>query len=168
VSTRPNLYRIDLGTATYARSNTADVIFHLRADSTSQSDIVRVMVPGPEIQNERPTSIIFPPLADSQGKTYYFFIESPQATPGNAITLYGNQTDVYSEGTAYRDGQAVTGDLVFTAYSQDNYTFSDVLRDFGARVAQDVSFFTAYAILMLSVSVWLGVSWLRSLRMKDR
>jgi hypothetical protein len=126
VCTRDNLYRIDLGTATYARTNSAPVIFHLQSSPETSSDIVSISLPGPQIQNERPTSIEFAPLPDSRDEAYYFYIESPAATPGDAITVYANRHDQYPNGTAYRNGQPVAGDLVFTAYSRETFTFAGV------------------------------------------
>ena len=167
VCTRNNLYRIDLSTATYARINTSPVIFHLRSASPSTSevaeafaamDILTITLPGPEVQNDRPTSFVFPPLRDSKDKAFYFFIESPEGTPGNAITVYVNEYDQYPAGTAYRDGQPVAGDLAFTAYSQETFTFSGVIQDFLSRATQDIPFFTCYCALVLFVCVCLFLS----------
>jgi hypothetical protein len=157
VSAHDSLYRIDLSTATYARVNSASVIFHLRTSRDANTDIVSIALPGPEIQNERPTSIEFPPLIDSQGKSYFFYIESPEGTPGDAITVYANAQDQYTGGRAYRNGQAVSGDLAFTAYSRETFTLSGVLHDFLSRAAQDVSFFLCYGILVLGVCAGLFV-----------
>lgn len=151
VSARDNLYRIDLSTATYARTSSAAVIFHLQSSPEAGTDIISITLPGPEIQNERPTSIEFPPLPDSGGQSYYFYIESPEGAPGDAITVYANGYDQFPDGTAYRNGQAVAGDLAFTAYSRETFTFSGVWHDFLSRVAQDVPFFVCYGILILGV-----------------
>jgi len=149
VCTRDNLYRIDLGTATYARVNSAPVIFRLQSSAETSTDIVSITLPGPDIQNERPTSFVFPPLPDSRGKTFYFYIESPEAVPGDAITVYANAHDQYPDGMAYRNGQVVAGDLAFTAYSRETFTFSGLVHDFLSRAAQDALFFVCYGILIL-------------------
>lgn len=161
VCERANLYRVDLGTATYGRVNSAPVIFHLQAGPGASTAIVSRTIPGSRIQNERPSSIVFSPLPDSQGKSYYFYVESPDATPGNAITVYVNEAGQYADGTAYRNGQAVAGDLVFTAYSRESYTLSGVLGDFLSRAAQDVPFFVCYGILILGVCLGLAKSALK-------
>ncbi len=161
VCTGNNLYRIDLGTATYARINSAPVTLHLRLDPQASADITSVTLPGSEIQNDRPTSFTFSPLPDSQGRTLYFFIESPGATSGNAITVYANSSDQYLDGTAYQDGHAMTGDLAFTAYSQETFTFTQILRDFLSGVKQDLPFFIFFALLLLLVSTSLIISLVR-------
>ena len=153
VSQRANLYRIDLGTATYMRVNSAEVIFHLRADPTAAEDLATRIIPAAEIQNDRPTSITFPPLPDSQQRSYYFFLESPEAHPGNAVTVYANEYDQYPDGTAFRGGQAVDGDLVFTAYSQETFSPGDVLSVFWGRLRQDAPFAALYGLMLLGVIV---------------
>jgi hypothetical protein len=158
VCARDDLYRIDLGTATYARTNSAPVIFHLKSNPEASTDIISITLPGPEIQNERPTSIVFSPLPDSGERSYYFYVESPGAVPGNAITVYANAHDQYPDGRAYRNGKAVAGDLAFTAYSRETFTFSGVWHDFLSRAAQDVPFFVCYGILILGVCAGLLVS----------
>lgn len=155
VCAQDHLYRIDLSTATYARVNSAPVILHLQMSPETNTDILTVTLPGPEIQNERPTVFEFPPLPDSRGKPYYFYIESSGALPGDAITVYANANDQYAGGTAYRNGQAVDGDLVFTAYSRQTFTLSGVLRDFVSRVSQDVPFFAVYGVLILGAAIGL-------------
>ena len=159
VSAQDNLYRIDLSTATYARTNSAPVVFHLQTAPGLRTEVLSVTIPGPDVQNERPTTIVFPPLTDSRGKEYFFYIESLGAVPGNAITVYANANDQYAGGTAYRNGQPVDGDLAFTAYSRQAFTLSGVLGDFFSRVSQDVPFFAVYGALIVAVCVRLVVAW---------
>ena len=150
-SSRNNLYRIDLGTATFGHINSAEVIFHLQESPGSAVDLFSKVIPADQVQNERPTTITFPSIPDSSNKSYYFWIESPQASPGNAISLYINEEDNYSGGTAYQDGKAVPGDIVFSAYSQDQYSFEEVLHSFFGRVSADPAFMILYAVVILSL-----------------
>jgi len=151
ISAGDNFYRIDLSTATFSRTNSAPVIFNLKDSSQANTVIVSITLSGSEIQNERPTSFVFPPITNSAGKSYYFFIESPEATPGNAITVYANQVDQYPDGNAYRNNQAIDGDLAFTAYSRGTYTVSRFFQVTGDRMIQDVPFFIIYGTLILVV-----------------
>lgn len=155
VAGQDNIYRVDLGTATYARINSASVIFHLRADPDSVVDLRTITLSGQDVANDRPTSFIFDPIPDSQGKPYYFFIESPDSVPGNAITLYAQEADTYLNGSAYRNGQPVPGDLVFTVYTQEIYTFSDLVGDFWTRLTQDKAFLFSYVAILLMIVIGL-------------
>ncbi len=58
----------------------------------------------------------FDPISDSAERTYYFQLDAPAADLGRAITAYLNPTDAHPDGTAYRAGQPIPGDLIFRAY----------------------------------------------------
>jgi hypothetical protein len=167
VSSRDNLYRIDLSTATFDRVNTTPVIFYLKDSPEAATAIFSINIPGPQIQNERPTSIVFPPISNSEGRSFYLQIESQEASPGNAITVYANEQDQYPDGSAFRNGQIVSGDLAFSIYSLETFTFSSILHGLFSHAAQDLPFFLCYGILILVVCVGLflpirNLSWLKN------
>jgi hypothetical protein len=147
------LYRIDLYTATYARENTHPVIFHILNSPSAGGgqDLVRLEIPADQISNSGPTVITFPLLSETAGKSLYFFIESPGAVPGDAITVYRNDKDVYPDGQMFVDGQPADGDLAFIAYTQETFTAGDIWNDFYSRASQDKTFFTFYCSLLVLV-----------------
>jgi hypothetical protein len=151
ISNRENLYRIDLGTATYNRINSGLVTFYLKENAGDDKEILSVSIPASQINNDRPTSIIFTPQVDSKGKAFYFYLESQDSTPGDAITVLANSADLYPYGQAYIDHMPVPGDLVFTAYSQENFTFSAVTNEFLTRISSDIPFAIIYGLLLLGI-----------------
>lgn len=155
VSTENGLDRIDLSTATFARINTSQVIFHLRSAPDASTDLRTITLPGDLIQNERPTSFEFEPIADSKQQSYYFYIESPDGEAGNAITVYANDEDTYKQGSAYQNGRMVPGDMVFTAYAQQQFSLAQVLNDFGHRWLNDISFLIVYLAIIAVVVFFL-------------
>ena len=142
------LYRIDLYTATYARENTHPVIFRIKAAPDAPKHLVRLELPAPQISNSGPTVITFPPLAGTAGQTLYFSVESPGSVPGDAITVYRHEEDVYPGGKMFTDGQPTGGDIAFIAYTQETFTLAGVWNDFYSRASQDKPFFTFYLSLM--------------------
>jgi hypothetical protein len=58
-------------------------------------------------------SFTFPPIRQAQGRTFYFFLESGDARPGEAATLWYAEGDPYTGGTRTEGGRPATGDLVF-------------------------------------------------------
>lgn len=110
------LYRIDVSMATYARENTHDVFFHLRSSPQAEHDLVTITVNAREIEDNQFRPCIFEPIRDSAGKSYYFFFDSPDSLPGDAITVWGTIKELYPEGQLYRNHQAAGGDLVFLIY----------------------------------------------------
>ena len=154
------LSRIDLYTATYARENTHPVVFVI-CDSPACQDggeLLRLELPADQISNSGPTVISFPPLAGTAGKTLYFSIESPGSIPGDAITIYMEERDVYSGGQMYLDGEPIDSDIAFIAYTQESFTLDDIWDDFYSRASQDRSFFIFYCTLMTLLLIALIVT----------
>lgn len=155
------LYRIDLYTATYARGNTHPVIFRISPSPPklggTEGGQVRLELPAAQISNSGPTVITFPPLAETAGRTLYFSIESPGSVPGDAITVYRHEGNVYPGGQMFVDGQPIGGDVAFIAYTQETLTLADVWNDFYSRASQDRSFFTFYCSLLALLLVALVV-----------
>lgn len=56
-----------------------------------------------------------PPIRDSVGRAFYFCLEAPEATPGNAISVRDSAEDAYPDGEAVLQGVAGNGvrDLTF-------------------------------------------------------
>lgn len=119
---------------------------------------MRLELPAAQISNSGPTVITFPPLVNTAGKTLYLSIESPGSVPGDAITVYRQEEDVYPDGQMYQDGQPVGGDLAFIAYTQETFTLADIWNDFYSRASQDRPFFTFYCAMLALLLVALGIT----------
>jgi hypothetical protein len=111
-----HLYRVDLFLGTYARSNTKDVIFHLRAAPDAPADIFSTTFNAATVKDYAYRSFTFPPIPDSAGRSYYFFLESPSSEDGNAITAWKQTEDLYPRGQMVQNGAPVEGDLQFQAH----------------------------------------------------
>ena len=164
------LSRIDLYTATYARENTQGVIFQISSAPSDDvaagvsQELVRVELAAAQISNSGPTVITFPPLLGIAGKTLYFSFESPGSVPGDAITVYMEEGDVYPGGQMYLDDKPTNGDIAFIAYTQESFSFGDIWEDFYSRASLDRSFFIFYCFLLLLVLIALIVTFVWSVR----
>ena len=169
------LNRIDLYTATYARENTQPVIFRINSVPGDENtgggsqNLVRVELAADQISNSGPTVITFPPLPGTAGKTLYFSIESPGSAPGDAITVYMEEGDVYPGGQMYINGEGGQGDIAFIAYTQESFIPGDVWDDFYSRASQDRPFFIFYCLLMtiLLIAILAGLAWSAGKRRED-
>jgi len=141
-----NLNAIEINMATYMRTNTHDVIFHLRSSPNSTEDIVTIRVNAAKIADNKYHWFRFPPIADSENISYYFFIESPNSAPGNAITTWHCTKDVYKAGSAYKNHEPMEGDLSFRTYRKSD--MSNVASYFLHRMQQDMLFFIFYFLLL--------------------
>jgi hypothetical protein len=119
VAPRAGLEQIDVLLYGYWRRNTQPVIFHLREAGVEQ-DKVTVTFDAGEVLGWQWRTFRFDPLADSKGKTYYFFLESPTSTSDDALMLGGILGgDLYPNGTAQINGQSAFADVAFMTYYAD-------------------------------------------------
>jgi hypothetical protein len=144
------LYRLDLYTATYDRENTHPVVFRICSSPTCQAgeELQRLELPAAQISNSGPTVITFPTITGTAGHTIYFSVESPGSVPGDAISVYRNDTDVYPDGQMFIDGQPTNGDIAFIAYTHETFTTAEIWNDFYSRASQDKPFFIFYCLLL--------------------
>jgi len=127
VSRVDGLNRVDVLLATYARRNTHPVTFHLRSNPSSQSDIATLTIEAETVKDNTYRAFRFPPLTNSKGSPYYFFLESPSSTPGDAITIWHSPNDTYADGQVYIKGEPRDGDLAFKTYY--SYGVGSIVKD---------------------------------------
>jgi len=118
VAPYPGLTRIAVMMQPFDRVNTHEVIFHLKSGREAEQDIVTIRFIPHNLKSKTWYDFSFPPIEDSAGVAYYFYLESPSSTPGNAIAVMGQEGDPYPEGVAYVRGEAVPGDMTFRTYYQ--------------------------------------------------
>ncbi|HWP47283.1 MAG TPA: hypothetical protein VNM22_08995 [Candidatus Limnocylindrales bacterium] len=123
-----NLTGIEVFLATYARTNTFPIIFHLKETPDAPTDLFTQTLPAWQIRNNAYHRFRFPVIPDSQGKSYYFSLESPESRPGNAITAWRHSEDRYKNGSLWIHGVEEKGDLTFrTVYESSLGTFVEGL-----------------------------------------
>jgi hypothetical protein len=113
------LYRLDVQLATYGRDNSGRVRFHLRQSPAAGEDIASVEFDAADVVDDADRPFLFPRQAHSAGRAYYFFFDTPDGQPGQAITVRGvvSGPDRYPGGGLLIDGQPVAGgDLTFIPY----------------------------------------------------
>ena len=124
VASRPGLCRVALLLAREGRTNRSPVVFHLREGAKATADLATVTINASHLKDvttmvRRPyvyQSFSFSLIPDSAGKTFYFWIESPQSPAGDPLLARSQAGDVYPEGVMSIDGSAIDGDLAFRAY----------------------------------------------------
>ena len=121
VSRYPNLSGVELRIGTYRQGGgpaNATLVLHLRASPAPGPDLAVATLHRGISLDENPWYLFsFPPIPDSQDKPYYIEVESPDAEPARALTLFWwrhvAQGDPYAYGAAYQDGQPQEADLTF-------------------------------------------------------
>jgi hypothetical protein len=82
-------------------------------ETASQQRVWEFTMPAGDIADDEWRDIDFAPLKDSEGKQYRLTVLSPDGEPGNAITVWRSQTDVFPNGEALVDGKPINADLIF-------------------------------------------------------
>ncbi|GAB4545033.1 MAG: hypothetical protein Kow0063_38950 [Anaerolineae bacterium] len=120
VAPHSGLNRIDVMLFDYGRQNTQPVIFHLRESPEAATDLFAQTFSASDVHGLAWHTFVFPPLPESEGKSYFFYLESPTSSPGDAITFGGSLRNLYAKGSAYLNRQAIPeADLAFRTYYAD-------------------------------------------------
>ncbi len=114
-----NHIEVTLGTFDYPHNQ--PITFHLAADTSGQDILFAETFDGATVEDQQQRRFFFEPIADSAGRSFFFFIASPTSTPDNAITARG-----YSDTPIdyYPDGQAFAGQLGALQPIQADFAFS--------------------------------------------
>jgi hypothetical protein len=115
VSALPGLARVEVLMASYGRQVSGSFIFHLRSAADVGADLVVLACDASQVRQNAFYVFEFPPIRDSAGRSLYFYLEAPQARPGNALTLLGSTQDTLPDGEAVFQGVQGGGvrDLAF-------------------------------------------------------
>ena len=159
VAAHNNLSAVEVLLATYNRKNTGKFIFHLKDGSKSKEDIYSFVGDLSKVKDNEFFRFSFPKIEKAKGRKYYFYIESPQSRPGNAITIWSSLKDLYKEGEKIVNGQPAPGDLVFKTEYELGWRLS--ANTFLARIIKFVKFFinifgnkVFYIFLFIMAFIW--------------
>jgi hypothetical protein len=107
------LWAVDVLMATHRRKVTGEIVFHLKRGVETPDGLVQKKVSTEKIKDNRFYRYQFPKIRNSKGKEYYFYLEAPEAEPGNAVALWTHHEDKYFDGEKIINGRKAQGDLVF-------------------------------------------------------
>jgi len=108
----PNLCGIQILFGTYERINKGKLKFYLKEKGISAySRIIDINME--TLKDNQYEFIPFEQIADSKGKYYYFFVESDDSYPDNAITGYTSLDDYLPDSQLYINHKPFNDDLIF-------------------------------------------------------
>jgi len=104
--------------ATYGRSCSGKIVFHLRKSPIVTHDIVTVELDAAQVIDNHLHLFSFDPIVDSSGQRYYFFLEFTPTPSYDKLAIWKSlQTDVIA-GNYYERHRPAEGTLAFATYSQ--------------------------------------------------
>lgn len=102
VAQRDDLSGVSVMFATYSnRENIGVVELHLRDSYTATQDLRVAKVEAGKLSDNKHHAFDFDPVANSKGKTYFFFVVSPGSRLGSSVTVDLDTRDPYHLGTAF-------------------------------------------------------------------
>lgn len=136
VAPRNDLNRIDILFQTYQRQNSADVslrLLELPPDAQNPLhgvEVINFSFKASTLQDQTWRAFTFPPIPDSAGKHYLIVLQSPESSPGNAITVGGIEWDSYAPGQAFLGPVPLRADITFrTCYPMSAFDKLRILAD---------------------------------------
>ena len=111
------LAEVQVRGATYGRALAGEVVFHLKTDPGSATDLVTQAVPGARLGEGQWWVFHFPPIAAAKGRAFYFYLDAPATPVGQGGTVAYSEGDPYLAGSRVVAGQPAAGDLMFRTAS---------------------------------------------------
>lgn len=133
------------------RPASGDLVF----ESVGSSELARVVVNASQIKHMQYQNFAFPPIPDSEGRSYYFYLESPDSRAGDAVTVYYETGHEYVDGERYVNDEVAPGDLTFRTYY--GVTLGEVMAPFADHVQKDKPFLVLFILVFATVFVFLMV-----------
>ncbi len=112
----PGLYRIEVTLDRATARSPHPITFHLKTDPAAADDLWTAQLSTEEVQTGVPYRFEFPPLRNSKGQTFYFYLESADSVPGDAIAVRYSPGATLDGASACLNGEAVAGDLQFHSF----------------------------------------------------
>ncbi|KHF35105.1 hypothetical protein CM49_02692 [Paenibacillus sp. P1XP2] len=109
-----NLSGFSIKLATFMRSNKGDITIGIKKEGVKT--IYSTTVKASSIADNSFFDFRFPPIKHSKGGKYQIFIKSEGSSPGNSITAYMANQDIYKDGYLTVNNKIINGDLVFKVY----------------------------------------------------
>ncbi|MEO8288343.1 MAG: glycosyltransferase [Chloroflexota bacterium] len=113
-STQNGLSGIRFVISTFGRRNMSRLVLHIRPNPGGSYDIYSVNLPTHSFKDGQTVAFRFPPIADSANRWFYFVADSPDAVPGDAISLYAGDRLEGLTAQRYEDGLPAEGCIVMS------------------------------------------------------
>jgi hypothetical protein len=118
VAPMAGLYHIEVSLMPPASDTARPVILHLTAGPAAPADLYTAEFTTAEIDPQGPMGFDFEPIRDSEGREFFFYLESPGTPSNEAARVYYSPNSTLEGAIAIVDGEPVAGDLTFhTMYS---------------------------------------------------
>jgi len=124
----------------------APVIGDLLFKEVCETDLVAMEISASQIQHNLFHTFTFPIINSSRGKSFYFYLESPEADADSAVYFQYENSGRYWAGKMYVDGLPYQGSLTFKTYYYIGLT--EIMQQFLEHLSKDKLFLIFYPALV--------------------
>lgn len=116
ISTAPGLYRVEF---LVNEEPPSPLVFHLREAPSGRNLVTRVVQPRRAEHAEFiEVPVMFPPIEDSAGKRYYFFVDSGRQDRPGGLPVIVSLVDAYASGVRLNGHERRNSDIIFKTYHE--------------------------------------------------
>lgn len=156
-ATRDNLYRVDLFTAGDEVPKGGELTLILGEDPTFSAVVRRATVKARRIRNNQYLSFVFPLIADSRGRRFYFRVLPENFRAKSSYVWFYSSEEVYGSGKGFRGVKEIGGDLQFSSLTKT--PLLEAAKIIFSRVAENKpTLFNSAAFYLAPVALYLLVS----------
>ncbi len=125
--------------------------------------VAQFKFPSRAVRESKMYAFVFDPVADSKRQRFYFDVEAPGLTAGQAVSVRLTGIDRYKDGQAYINNVAQKdADLGFQTFI--DMTASQLFHSIFARLTTDINFLIFWIALVFLVFVGVVNAWWQTLR----
>ena len=158
VANKNNLEMIIVNLRNGRLRNQQPIYFYLQEANRPQN-LRKLEINGFNIGDPSLVKFQFEPIPDSAGKTYYFYLESPDSNVNDAVEIVYNEQDIYSSGKMVLSEEEKKADLYFVVnyYPGNKQVLAkEMMTDWLFRLQGD-GFFVFNYLTLLTLILILGL-----------
>ena len=158
VANKNNLEMIIVNLRNGRLRNQQPIYFYLQEANRPQN-LRKLEINGFNIGDPSLVKFQFEPIPDSAGKTYYFYLESPDSNVNDAVEIVYNEQDIYSSGKMVLSEEEKEADLYFIVnyYPGNKQVLAkEMMTDWLVRLQGD-GFFVFNYLTLLTLILILGL-----------
>ena len=155
VANKNNLEMIIVNLRNGRLRNQQPIYFYLQEANRPQN-LRKLEINGFNIGDPSLVKFQFEPIPDSAGKTYYFYLESPDSNVNDAVEIVYNEQDIYSSGKMVLSEEEKKADLYFVVnyYPGNKQVLAkEMMTDWLVRLQGDGFFVFNYLTLLILILI---------------
>lgn len=155
------LCRIDVFIMKTTNTMPTNLYWFVRNSPDSKNNLASGIIPTKELPPRGYASMLFSPLTYNKFTSFYFYLENPDAKPGEGVyAAYSLKNFTHSRliGNRYENGALKEGNLTIETYCAINQSILEVIIEIKNRLGSSKIFNFVYILILLIIMVGLYIN----------